>query len=194
MPMRPLVRTLRASQAAKRVQTRSRGRACRAGSSSVRKKQKRAEVSQDADEQVGNVDAGEDEDAEAGEGDEACVEAGAGAKERAAGEGLEDEGEGGDGESKRQAGGGGGGSEEAHGSGHEPVEERGFLEVADAVGVESDEVVAEEHLAGDLCVHGVGVVEQRRGEEGEGAVKEEPEGEEDEAVSAAGRAGLAGAG
>ncbi len=30
------------------------------------------------------------------------------------------------------------------------------------VGVEGDPVVAEEHLAGDLGVDGVGVVEQRR--------------------------------
>ena len=56
--------------------------------------------------------------------------------------------------------------------GHRPVEERGFFEVADAVGVERDPVVAEEHLAGDLGVDGVGVVEQRRGEEGEAGVEE----------------------
>jgi hypothetical protein len=47
---------------------------------------------------------------------------------------------------------------DAHGGGHGPVEEWGLLEVADAVGVEGDVVVAEEHLAGDFGVDGVGVV------------------------------------
>ena len=47
--------------------------------------------------------------------------------------------------------------------------------------------MAEEHLAGDLGVDGVGVVEQRGGEEGEGGIEEEPEGEEDEAVFARAR-------
>ena len=65
-----------------------------------------------------------------------------------------------------------------------PVEERRFFEVADAVGVERDPVVAEEHLAGDLGVDGVGVVEQRRREQREAGVEEEPERDEDEAVAA----------
>ena len=42
----------------------------------------------EADGGVGNCDAGEDEDAEAGESDECGVEAGAGGLEGAAGEGL----------------------------------------------------------------------------------------------------------
>ena len=75
-------------------------------------------------------------------------------------------------------------AEEFEAGGDAPVEERGLFEVADAVGVESDPVVAEEHLAGDLGVDGVGVVEQWRGDEGEAGVEEEPEGDEDEAVAA----------
>ena len=35
--------------------------------------------------------------------------------------------------------------------------------------------MAEEHLAGDFGVDGVGVVEQGRGEEGEAGVEDEPE-------------------
>ena len=66
--------------------------------------------------------------------------------------------------------------------GHGPIEERSLLEVADAVGVESDPVVAEEDLAGDLGVDGVGVVEQRGGDESETGVEDEPEREQDEAV------------
>ena len=116
------------------------------------------------------------------------VEAGAGGAEGSAGEGFDDEGEGEDGEGEREACGGGGAElpKSLKAGGHGPVEERGFLEVADAVGVEGDPVVAEEHLAGDFGVDGVGVVEQRRGEEGEAGVEEDPEGEEDEAVVVAG--------
>ena len=62
-----------------------------------------------------------------------------------------------------------------HARGHRPVEERRFFEVADAVGVERDVVVAEQHLAGDFGVDGVGVVEQRRREEGEAGVEDDPE-------------------
>jgi hypothetical protein len=58
--------------------------------------------------------------------------------------------------------------------GHCPIEERGFFEIADAVGVEGDGVVAEEHFAGDFDVDGVGVVEECGGEEGEAGVEEQP--------------------
>jgi hypothetical protein len=74
-------------------------------------------------------------------------------------------------------------AEEFEAGGDAPVEEWGLFEVADAVGVEGDPVVAEEHLAGDLGVDGVGVVEEWRGEEGEAGIEEKPEGDEDEAVS-----------
>jgi len=43
--------------------------------------------------------------------------------------------------------------------------------------------VTEKHLAGDFDVDGVGVVEERRGEESEAGVEEEPEDEEDEAIA-----------
>jgi len=136
-----------------------------------------------ADDDVGDEDAGEDEDAEAGEEEEAGVEACSDACECLAREGFEDEGEGEDGEGERQACGGGVDAEEFEAGGDGPVEERGLFEVADAVGVEGDPVVTEEHLAGDLGVDGVGVVEERRGEEREGGIEEEPEGDKDEAVS-----------
>ena len=87
--------------------------------------------------------------------------------EEAAGEGFDDEGEGEDGEGDGDARGDGecsrgGGAEELgemHGDGHGPVEEWRLFEIADAVGVERDVVVAEEHLASDFGVNGVGVVE-----------------------------------
>ena len=79
---------------------------------------------------------------------------------------------------------------DAHGDGHGPVEEGGLLEVADAVGVEGDVVVAEEHLAGDFGVDGVGVVEERRGEEGEAGVEGDPEEEDGDSLER-GRGGVA---
>ena len=137
----------------------------------------------EADHCVGDGDAGEDEDAEAGEENEAGIEAGPGAGEGAAGEGFGDEREGEDREGKREARGGGADAEEFEAGRHGPVEEWGLFEVADAVGVEGDPVLAEKYLAGDLGVDGVGVVEERRGDEGQAAVEEEPKGEEDEAVA-----------
>ncbi len=65
-------------------------------------------------------------------------------------------------------------AEDAEAGGHGPVEEWGFFEVANAVGVEGDPVVAEEHFAGDFGVDGVGVVEEGWGEEGEAGVECEP--------------------
>ena len=143
----------------------------------------------EAEVDVGDDDAGEDEDAEAGEQDEAGVEAGSRGVEGAAGEAFEGESEGEDGEGEGKARGGSVDAEEFVAEGHAPVEDRGLFEVADAVGVESDPVVAEKHLAGDLGVDGVGVVEQRRGDEGEACVDDEPENEEDEAVAVGGRDG-----
>ena len=47
--------------------------------------------------------------------------------------------------------------------GDEPVVERRFFEVADAVHVHDDPVVTLEHFLDDEGVSGVGVVEERRG-------------------------------
>ena len=52
-----------------------------------------------------------------------------------------------------------------HGAGGHPVQKGRLIEEADAVDVGGDEVVAPEHLASDLDVDGVDVVEQARGEE-----------------------------
>ena len=104
--------------------------------------------------------------------------------EGAAAEGFEDERECEDCECDGEARGGGVDAEEAKACGHGPVEERRFFEIADAIGVEGDPIVAEEHFAGDFGVDGVGVVEEWRGEESEARVEEKPECEEDEAVFA----------
>src|SRR3981189_1801654 len=86
------------------------------------------------------------------------------------------------GEGRGGGGGRGGGvdAEEFEAGGDAPVKERGLFEVADAVGVEGDPVVTEEHLAGDFSVDGVCVVEEWRGEEGDAGIEEEPESDEDE--------------
>ena len=62
-----------------------------------------------------------------------------------------------------------------HAGSHRPIEQRRLLQVADAVGVERDIVVAEEHLACDFDVHGVGVIQQRGREKREAGVKREPQ-------------------
>ena len=77
-------------------------------------------------------------------------------------------------------------AEEAEAEGDEPVGERGFFEVADAVDVEGDEVAGEGHVAGGAGVGGVGVVEQRRGEEG-GEEDDQPETAEDDQSGGASR-------
>ena len=77
-------------------------------------------------------------------------------------------------------------AEDAEAEGDEPVGERGFFEVADAVDVEGDEVAGEGHVAGGAGVGGVGVVEQRRGEE-RGEEEDEPEAAEDEQRGGAAR-------
>ena len=64
---------------------------------------------------------------------------------------------------------------EAQAERHEPVQEWSFLQVADAVRVQRDRVVPEEHLAGDFDVDAVGVVEERGADKGEGGVENEPE-------------------
>lgn len=56
-------------------------------------------------------------------------------------------------------------AEDVHGAGGHPVEEGRLVEEADAVDVGGDVVVALHHLAGDLDVDGVDVVEQAGGEE-----------------------------
>ena len=72
------------------------------------------------------------------------------------------------------------GHEDLHARGHRPVDQRSLLQVADAVGVERDVVVAEQHLASDFGVDGVGVVEEWGREEGEAGVEDDPEEEDGE--------------
>ena len=132
---------------------------------------------------VGDGDAREDEDAEAGEQDECGVEAGSGAAKGEAGECFDGERQREDRQRERDAGSDGEAAcgrvaqhlRDAHGRGHRPVEQRSFLQVADSVGVERDPVVAQEHFAGDFGVDGVGVVEQRGAEEREAGVERDPE-------------------
>ena len=55
-----------------------------------------------------------------------------------------------------------------------PVEERRFLQVADAVNVKRHPVVAKEYLACRFRVDGIGIVQKRRGKERR-TVDDEPE-------------------
>ena len=126
----------------------------------------------EGEEDVGDEEAGVEVGTDGGGEGEAGVEAGAigvlrGAVvcEEAVAEGIggEEEGEGKEGE--REAGGPVCFTKEMHGAGREPVQEGRFIEEADAVDIGGDEVVAVEHLAGDLDVDAVDVVEEAGGEE-----------------------------
>src|SRR6185312_3896887 len=90
-------------------------------------------------------------DAAAGKDDQRGVESGSCATERPAGKDFNQQREGEDGKCERDAGGyresiRGSCAEKLrglHATGHRPVEQRGLFEVADAVGVERDVVVAQ---------------------------------------------------
>ena len=68
---------------------------------------------------------------------------------------------------------------DGHGAGGEPVHQGRLVEEANAIDGRGDEVVADQHLAGDFEVDGVDVVEQAGSEEA-ADVQDEP-GEDDEA-------------
>ncbi len=142
---------------------------------------------EEAEQDLGDEDAGEEEDAGGGEHGEAGVEGGAGV-EGARGPLVAEQREQKHGDGLGQVRGEAGESEEAEADGDQPVGQRGLFEVADAVDVERDPVAALEHVAGGVGVGGVGVVEQRRGEEG-GAEEEDPKAEEQKQRGRAARAG-----
>ena len=100
---------------------------------------------------VGGGDAGEEAETE-----------GVGGEQKAEGE-----------QGERKAGGPIVRAEEVHAAGSEPEHEGRLVEEADAVDVGGDEVVADEHLAGDLDVDRIDVVEQAGGEEA-ADVEDEP--------------------
>ena len=116
---------------------------------------------EEGEQDFGDEVAGEEEDAGGGEGGEAGVEGGAGA-EGSCGPVVAEESEEENGDGLGEVGGEGVEAEDAEAEGDEPVGERRFFEVADAVDAEGDEVAGEGHVAGGAGVGGVGVVEQGR--------------------------------
>ena len=143
----------------------------------------------EGDDDVGDVEAGVEVGADAGGEREGGVEGGAvgmgggrdaGEEAQAERVGGEQQGEGE--QRERKAAGPVVHSEDVHGAGGQPVHQGRLVEEADAVDVGGDVVVALEHLARDLEVDGVDVVEQAGGEEA-ADVEDEP-GEDDEADGA----------
>ena len=98
--------------------------------------------------------------------------------EEADAEGVDGEEESEDGEGEGKTGGPVVDAEDVHGAGGHPVHEGRLVEEADAVDVGGDVVVAVQHLAGDLDVDGVDVVEQAGGEEA-ADLEDEPGEDED---------------
>jgi hypothetical protein len=126
----------------------------------------------EADDDVRDEEAGVEEGADAGGEGEGGVESaavgvsgGRDGTEEAEAEGVGGEQKGEGEESEGKAGGPVVGPEEVHGAGGEPVHEGRLVEETDAVDIRGDVVVAQEHLAGDLDVDGVDVVEQAGGKE-----------------------------
>ena len=143
----------------------------------------------EGDEDVGDVEAGVEVGADAGGDGEGGVEAGAvgvsgggDAAEEAVAERVDGEQQGENAEGEGEAGGPVVNAEDVHGAGGHPVHQGRLVEEADAVDVGGDEVVALEHLAGDLDVDGVDVVEQA-GREEAAELEHEP-GEEEESDGA----------
>ena len=118
---------------------------------------------QEREQDVGNEDAGEEEDSGGGEHAEAGVEGGAFA-EGLARPAVAEQHEQQNGERLRQVRGEGVAAEDAEADGGDPVGQRSFFEVADVVHTQGDPVAGEGHLAGGVGVGAVGVVEHRRGE------------------------------
>ena len=138
----------------------------------------------EAEHRVGDEDAGEEKNAGRREQDQPGIQSGARRAKCPPRERLDREGQREHGERERDACGNrqcprGAVAQQlhpAHRRGHRPIEQRRFLEIPDAVGVERDPVVAQQHLARDLGVHRVGVVQQRGTDEGEARVERDPQG------------------
>ena len=119
-------------------------------------------VEGDAEEQreenLGDVVAGEEEDADGGKGRDAGVEGGAGVED-AKGPMIAEECEEKDADCLREMRGKGVEAEETKAKGAQPVGERRLFEIADAVDAEGDEIAGESHVAGGVGVGRIGVVE-----------------------------------
>lgn len=147
------------------------------------------EAEEEGEQDLRDEDTGEEEDAGGGEDTEAGVE-GAAWVEGAGGPVVPEEGEKKDADGLGEMGAEGVEAEEAIADGDEPVGERRFFEIADAVDVEGDPIAGEGHVTGGAGVRGVGVIEQRRGEEGgeeDGEPKEREDGKGGRAARIRGR-------
>ena len=146
-------------------------------------------VEGDAEEQreknFGYVVAGKEKDADGGESGEAGIESGAGV-EGAKGPMIAEECEEKDTDCLREMRGKGVEAEETEAKGAQPVGERRFFEIADAVDTKRDKIAGEGHVTGGVGVGGVGVVEQRWREEGS-EEDDEPEADENEQRGGASR-------
>ena len=134
----------------------------------------------ESEEDVWDVETGEEVGANAGGEGKTGVQAsavgvgrGGDGAEEADAKGVDAEEEGEDGEGEGETGGPVVLAEDTHGAGGHPVHEGRLVEEAYAVDVGGDEVVAVEHLACDLDVDGVDVVEEA-GREDSGEVEGEP--------------------
>ncbi len=128
-----------------------------------------------ADDDIGNDDARVNENAEGGQQYQGGIEAGGIGREQAASRGVYNQKQGQCGESQRQPSGPILRPEESEAGCHAPVHEWGLFEIADAIGVEGNPVMARDHFPRNLGMHRVGIIQQRRAEERKACVEQEPE-------------------
>ena len=67
------------------------------------------------------------------------------------------------------------GPKDSEAGGHAPVHERSLFEIADAIGVEGNPVMARDHFPRNFGMHGVGIIQQRRTEKRKACVEQQPE-------------------
>ncbi len=161
--MSPLVSTLRAQAAAKPQAVAREGCGCRSDiqNSSM------ADAKPQADDHIGNDDARVDENAEGSQQDQRGIEAGRVGGEQAAASHVDNQKQGERSDSQRQASGPILGPKESEARRHAPVHERSFFQVADAIRVEGNPVMARDHFPRNFGMHRVGIIQQRRTEERE---------------------------
>ncbi len=128
---------------------------------------------------IRNQNAGEDEQPEARREHERGIEAGHRVAEAAPAQREDHEQQQQRVERERQSRRPGMNAETAEARRHAPVQQRRLLQIADAVRVERRPVMTRHHLARHLCVHGVGVVQQRRPYQREAAVQQQPQRDHD---------------
>ncbi len=119
-----------------------------------------------ADDDIGNDDARVNENAEGSRQYQRGIEAGGFGSEQAASSLVYHQKQCQRGDSQRQASGPILRPKDSEAGRHAPVHEGSLFEIADAIGIERDPFMARDHFPRHLGMHRVGIIQQRRAEQG----------------------------